>query len=250
MHFVGVIPARFNSSRFPGKPLVEIAGRPLIQWVYSRVSRTQLIDQVLVATDDERIASTVRGFGGEVRITDPDHASGTDRVAEVAKDLSADVILNIQGDEPTISEKTIEGLCRPFSDPAVEVATARFEITGSPEVENPNINKVVTRDDGRALYFSRSVIPFPRGRGGRHYKHIGIYAYRRDFLLRLPELKPSMLEEAEALEQLRFLENGIEILVVDAVEDSLGVDTPEDVERVRPLLENFDDQPLKLWLEE
>ncbi len=239
MRFVGVVPARFASTRLPGKPLLEIAGKPLIQWVYEAASQATCLEQILVATDDERICRTVLDFGGQALMTRSDHQSGTDRVAEVAACIDADVFVNVQGDEPLMPASTIEAVCRPFaSNPDVEVSTARIRISDPEEARKPQVVKVVTDAAGRALYFSRSLIPFARREPATWYKHIGIYAYRRPFLLGLRDMKPSPLETTECLEQLRFLENGHVIEVVEVTEDSLGIDTPEDLERVRPLLQN------------
>jgi 3-deoxy-manno-octulosonate cytidylyltransferase (CMP-KDO synthetase) len=239
MRFVGVVPARFASTRLPGKPLLEIAGKPLIQWVYEAASRATCLERVVVATDDERIFRTVLDFGGQAMMTRADHQSGTDRVAEVAACVDADVFVNVQGDEPLMAAGTIEAVCRPFAlDPTLQVSTARIRIADPEEARKPQVVKVVTDATGRALYFSRSLIPFPRREPATWYKHIGIYAYRKSFLMALRDLNPSSLETAECLEQLKFLENGHVIEVVEVTEDSLGIDTPEDLERVRPLLQN------------
>jgi len=239
MRFVGVVPARFASTRLPGKPLLRIAGKPLIQWVYESASQASCLERVLVATDDERIYRTVFEFGGEAVMTAADHQSGTDRVAEVAAGLQADVFVNVQGDEPLIAATTIDSVCRPFlSNPALQVATAKIPLRDPEEAAKPQVVKVVTDAAGKAMYFSRSLIPFPRREPAHWYKHIGIYAYRREFLLSLGNLKQSVLETTECLEQLRFLENGVSIGVVEVSEESIGIDTPEDVDRVRPLLEN------------
>jgi len=239
MRFVGVVPARFASTRLPGKPLLQIAGKPLIQWVYEAASQASCLDRVVVATDDERIFRTVVGFGGQAMMTRADHQSGTDRVAEVAACIEADVFVNVQGDEPLMAASTIEAVCRPFTlNPALEISTARIRIADAEEASKPQVVKVVTGAAGRALYFSRSLIPFPRREPATWYKHIGIYAYRRQFLLALRDLKPSPLETTECLEQLRFLENGHVIEVVEVTEDSLGIDTPEELVRVTPLLQN------------
>lgn len=239
MRFIGVIPARFHSKRLPGKPLLRLAGRPLIEWVYRRAVESEKLAEVIVATDDERIQKAVRRFGGRVEMTSPVHASGTDRVAEVASRMSGDVFVNIQGDEPLMSRRTIDAVCRPFEQAQdLAVTTARIRITDGRQIESPHVNKVVVDCNGRALYFSRSVIPHPRNAPVRYFKHLGIYGYRRDSLLSLASLQPSELEQAEGLEQLRFLENGIPIYVVEVDEDSIGVDTREDLDRVIPLLQN------------
>jgi 3-deoxy-manno-octulosonate cytidylyltransferase (CMP-KDO synthetase) len=239
MRFIGVIPARFDSTRFPGKPLVEISGKPLVQWVYERACQAQSLQEVWVATDDERIQRTVHSFGGRAVMTAKSHRSGTERVVEVAAATQAEVFINIQGDEPLIAPSTIEAVCGLFrTDVTLQVATARIPMRLPEEAADPNVVKVVTDHAGRALYFSRSPIPYPRRGPASFHKHIGIYGYRRSLLLRLDDLRPSRLEDAECLEQLRFLENGISIAVATVSEDSIGVDTPEDLERVRPLLEN------------
>lgn len=211
----------------------------MIQWVYDRVTQASGLEEVLVATEDERVLQAVEEFGGRALMTRPDHLSGLDRVAEVAETVQGDVFVNVQGDEPLIAAETIEKVCVPFQENArVQVTTARVQITDAEEINNPHVVKVVTNEQGRALYFSRSPIPYLRNEPGTVYKHLGIYGYRREFLRMLPKLRPSKLEEIEALEQLRLLENGIPIQVVEVAQDSLGVDTLEDLDRVRPLLEN------------
>ncbi len=239
MHFIGVIPARYQSTRLPGKALIEIAGKPLIQWVYDRARRASRLDDLVVATDDQRILKTVEEFGGKAVMTRGDHASGTDRVAELAESLEADVFVNIQGDEPLISCQTIDDVCNPFErDGDAQVTTARIKITDPNQIKSPNVVKVVVDSQGHALYFSRSPIPCAQRRAATLYKHVGIYAYRRQFLQSLSQLEPSELEEIEGLEQLRFLANGVSIRVVEVAEDSPHVDTQEDLLRVTPLLEN------------
>lgn len=232
---IGIIPARFGSTRFPGKALADIHGKPMIQHVYERARQAKEIERVIVATDDERICQAVMSFGGEVVMTSADHVSGTDRVAEVAKSLPVEVVVNIQGDEPLIKSEMIDEAVRPMVDnPRLEIITLKKEITHESELNNPNVVKVVTNETGFALYFSRSLIPYPRKKeGARFYKHIGLYVYRKDILLRLTRLSPSSLEKTEGLEQLRALENGIPIKVVRTEHDSWGVDTEEDLERVR-----------------
>lgn len=239
MRFIGVIPARYHSTRFPGKALIEIAGKPLIQWVYDRAIEARQLDDLLVATDDLRILRAVESFGGKAVMTRSDHPSGTDRVSEVAQTIEADVFVNIQGDQPLISPGTIERVCFPFERGIeVQVTTARVEIDSESEIQDPNVVKVVVDGEDRALYFSRSVIPYPRQGPARFFKHLGIYAYRRQFLQTLSQLEPSPLEKNECLEQLRFLENGVPIQVIEVSDDSPDVDTQEDISRVRPLLEN------------
>ena len=246
---LAIIPARYQSSRFPGKALAELAGKPLIEHVYRRTAACKVLDGVIVATDDTRIADVVRGFGGLVRITDAAHHSGTDRLAEVARTLDHDVIVNVQGDEPLIEPAMIEQALTPLlDDPTLVMSTVRRRLTQSAEAEDPNVVKVVVDRQGFALYFSRAVIPFVRRRAAFSqmaadddvqpvsFKHIGLYVYRRQFLLTLAGLSPTPLERAEALEQLRALEHGYRILAVETAYDSIGVDTPEDLERVRQLL--------------
>lgn len=234
-----MIPARLKSSRLPGKPLIDIAGKTLIEWVYERASQATRLADLWVATDDERVYEAVKGFDGKVMMTSPEHKSGTDRVAEVAARVPGEAFINIQGDEPLISPLTIDQVCAPFErDGEIQMTTARVKITDPEQSQSPHVVKVVSTAEGRALYFSRAAIPYPRRPPGCFYKHIGIYGYRRELLERLPELGPSRLEEIERLEQLRFLENGVAIQVVEVAEDSIGVDTPEDVRRVIPLLEN------------
>lgn len=239
MRFIGVIPSRYASSRLPGKALIPIAGKPLVRWVYERARLAHRLSDLLVATDDRRIVEVVQSFGGKALLTDAGHISGSDRVAEVAQTVRADVYLNIQGDEPLISPHTIDAVCAAFDgDGEIQVATARVAIASSEAVHSPHVVKVVADSRGFALYFSRAPVPYNRTGSAAYFKHLGIYGYRRAFLQALKRLPPSVLERTEGLEQLRFLENGIPIRLVTVAEDSLGVDTPEDVERVRPLLEN------------
>jgi 3-deoxy-manno-octulosonate cytidylyltransferase (CMP-KDO synthetase) len=199
------------------------------------------LDDVIVATDDLRVVSEVQGFGGGAMLTRSDHMSGTDRVAEVASRVAGDVFINIQGDEPLISAATIDAVCEPFSNrPEAKVTTARVRLADPVQIQSPHVVKVVADSCGRALYFSRSPIPYPRRAPVDYFKHVGIYGYRREVLEALSSLTPSRLEQAESLEQLRFLENGVPIYVVEVEEDSVGIDTPEDIVRVTPLLENVD----------
>ncbi len=211
----------------------------MIQCVYERVTRTTLAGRVVIATDDERIFEEGRRFGAEVAMTRPDHPSGTDRVAEVAAACNADIIVNVQGDEPLIDPAAIDAAIRPLLDAgAPPMGTLQKQIVTPGELLNPNVVKVVTNLAGNALYFSRSRIPFARDGGPAvHFKHIGLYVYRRDFLLRYPGLPVGPLEKLEKLEQLRALENGYAIRVVETDYESIGVDTPEDLERVRRLLD-------------
>ena len=205
----------------------------MVEHVYRRVATARGVDAVIVATDDERIADAVRRFGGVVRMTSPSHHTGTDRIAEIVPDLRCDIVLNVQGDLPLIEPGKIEEVLRPlFSDPTLEMSTLRKAITDASDYANPNVVKVVVNRDGDALYFSRSAIPFIRG-SGTTYKHIGLYAYRCPFLLTFAGLPQTPLEIAESLEQLRALEHGFRIRVVETYFESIEVDTPEDLARVR-----------------
>lgn len=237
MKVVAILPARYGSTRFPGKPLVDIAGKPMIQHVYERTAQTSSVDRVIVATDDERIRAAVEAFDGEVEMTRSDHPSGTDRLAEVAARIDADLIVNVQGDEPLIDPVMIESAVAPLlSDPGIEMGTLMTRITDLEEYVNPNVVKVVYDQSGFALYFSRSSIPHGRDLAGSElpeaYKHIGLYVYRRDFLLKYPKLPETPLEQLEKLEQLRAIEHGHRIRIVETDRQSIGVDVPADVERV------------------
>jgi len=233
-----VIPARYASTRLPGKPLVKIDGRPMIWYVWENARKSLLASRIVVATDDLRIVEAVRGFGGEATMTSPDCASGTDRVAETARSLAEEVIVNLQGDEPMMHPSVIDAVAAPLlSDPAVSMTTAALPREDPGEFLSPSVVKVVTDVRGDALYFSRSPIPHYRDAGtGRYRKHLGIYGYRKDFLFTVAALPPAALEEAERLEQLRVLQNGYRIRVVDVEFDSIGVDTPEDLSAVRERL--------------
>jgi 3-deoxy-manno-octulosonate cytidylyltransferase (CMP-KDO synthetase) len=237
---VGAIPARYGSTRLPGKPLLPIAGRPMIEHVYERVARARGIDRVVVLTDDERIARAVEAFGGSWEMTPEDCASGTDRIAWAVRQWKEDevaAVVNIQGDEPLIDPEVVSLLARHLADnPQDPLVTLAAEARPD-ELDNPNAVKVVLSLTGHALYFSRSRIPYPRSAGGfQPLKHIGIYGYQRAALLRLAELEPTPLERSESLEQLRALENGIPMRVLRVGEASPGVDTQEDLERVERLL--------------
>ena len=238
MEVFAFIPARYASTRFEGKPLALIDGRTMTEHVYSRVKEARLVKSVAVATDDERIAEAVRGFGGTVVMTSADCLTGTERVAEAVELASLDdddIVVNVQGDEPLIEPELIDATVQPLlDDRALVMSTARTLIKDSEELGNPNVVKVTTDINGRALYFSRSVIPFDRdGGSAKIYKHIGIYVYRAAFLKKLADLKPTPLESVEHLEQLRVLENGFDIHVIDTDYHPLSVDTPEDLEVVR-----------------
>lgn len=235
---LGVVPARYASSRFPGKALAVLAGKPMIQHVYERACQSRYLSEVIIATDDERIFAASRRFGAPVRMTRPEHPSGTDRVAEVASVDKAAIVVNIQGDEPLIDAAAIDAATLSLiQDAEIPMGTLKKRIEDPREVANPNVVKVVTDLAGNAVYFSRSPIPYVRDEITVYYKHIGLYVYRRDFLLAYSNLPIGPLEQAERLEQLRALENGHAIRVVETEYDSLGVDTPDDLERVRALFE-------------
>ena len=238
MNVMCVIPARCGSTRLPGKPLLEIAGKPMIQHVVERVRQSAAPKRVIVATDDNRIVAAVEAFGGEAMLTATDHPTGTDRLAEVAAAFPAvDLVINVQGDEPLIPPQAIDALAAAFVDrPDLQMATLICELEDA-DAQNPAAVKVVASLDGHALYFSRSLIPYPRNPGShcRYYKHIGVYAYRRDFLLQYAKLPPTPLEQTESLEQLRALEHGFRIRLIETAFRSIGVDTPEDLQRVREI---------------
>jgi 3-deoxy-manno-octulosonate cytidylyltransferase (CMP-KDO synthetase) len=249
---VAIIPARFGSTRLPGKPLSDINGKPLIQLVHERARRARRVERVLVATDDERIARAVRSFGGEAVMTSPAHASGTDRLAEAAAAIDATVVVNVQGDEPMLDPEGVDAAVEALlDDAALPMATLSLPLTDVDEMLSASVVKVVTDARGDALYFSRSPIPHvrlaaagdPRAAAteavarGLARKHVGLYAYRRETLMRVAALPPSPLERAEGLEQLRALEAGVRIRVVERQGTSgVAVDTPQDLERVRALL--------------
>lgn len=245
MNFIGIIPARFQSTRFPGKPLVLLNGKPIVQWVYENAGKS--LDEVYVATDDERIFRTVEAFGGKAIFTSADHQSGTDRCAEAAKELTkkikVDVVVNIQGDEPFIRPEQIESLKECFNSPDTEIATLIKPISAVTEITNINRPKVVINHQQEAMYFSRSPIPFVRGcpqdewlGQNNFYSHIGMYAYRYDILLKLTKLPVGILEKAESLEQLRWLENGYRIKTAQTLFENIGIDTPEDLEYAEEML--------------
>lgn len=237
MKVLCVIPARYASTRLPGKPLKDIAGKPMICRVYDRASEAEKIAAAIVATDDERIYEAVRQHGGKAVMTRKDHPTGTDRLAEVAEKYpDVDLIINVQGDEPLIEPSLIDELAAAFEeDAALQMATVCTEIQDKEEQENPNNVKVVMDKNGYALYFSRSLMPYPRRAGTPVYKHIGIYAYKRDFLLRYAKMEETPLEHAESLEQLRALENGYRIKVIKTPYRFVGVDTEEDLAKVNEI---------------
>jgi 3-deoxy-manno-octulosonate cytidylyltransferase (CMP-KDO synthetase) len=243
MRILGIIPARYASTRFPGKPLARIAGKPLIQHVVERCQQAKSLAEVIVATDDTRIWEVAQNFC-RAEMTAANHASGSDRIAEVAANCQCDAVVNIQGDEPLIDPSVVDAVAGALDH--AEMSTAATPIQDPAEYDNPNVVKVVVNADGQALYFSRRTIPYLRDAASGSVseqlaafpflKHLGIYGYRRDALLRLVELPVSALEQAEKLEQLRALENGIAIAVVNVSYDSVGVDVPADVKRVERLL--------------
>ena len=237
MKVLCVIPARYASTRLPGKPLLDIAGKPMVVRVYERASQAARVSDTLVATDDERIRAAVERSGGKAMLTRADHPTGTDRLAEVAAAFpDVDLIVNVQGDEPLIEPALIDELIAQFEgEPELAMATVKTEIEDEAERANPNNVKVVCDKEGYALYFSRSLLPYPRKGGCPVYKHIGIYAYRRDFLLAYAKMQPTPLEQAESLEQLRALENGYRIKVVETKARFVGVDTAEDLAKVNEI---------------
>lgn len=235
-----LIPARWDSSRFPGKPLHLIAGKPLVQHVWERCREAEGLSGIVIATDDERIAETARGFGADICMTAADHPSGTDRIAEAAEQLpDATHVINVQGDEPMIDPALIAKLAEKLAEsPEIEMITAANEISNDEDLQNPNVVKVVMNQRGEALYFSRSVIPYQRQSvpGFKHYRHKGIYGFTREFLLKFVRWAPSPLELTEQLEQLRALDNGARIHVVLTDDDSIGVDVPEQADIVSNLI--------------
>ncbi len=236
-----VIPARYASVRFPGKPLAPIAGKPMIQHVVERVRLATHPVEIVVATEDERIQKAAESFGASAILTRADHKTGTDRVAEVAAHIPAAIYINVQGDEPLIDAGTIDRVIEAMlEDESIQLATPCSGITSQPDIMDPNVVKVVLDFDGDALYFSRAPIPWVRDTGmkvaARHLKHIGLYGYRRDTLLEFPTLPPGELERVEQLEQLRWMENGFKIRVVETEYDAVSVDVPADVAKVEKIL--------------
>jgi len=255
MKIVAVIPARYGSTRFEGKPLADILGKPMIQHVYEGVCQSKLIDEVIVATDDQRILEAVQQFNGKGVMTSPDHFTGTDRAAEVSRKLRAEIVVNVQGDEPLIKGSFIDKAIRPLlDDDTILMSTLMTRIEEVRDWLNPHIVKVVADKKGFALYFSRSPIPFPRdlnveklhsspfgkkeGLPKQVFKHIGVYGYRRKFLLQYSKMKPTPLEKLEKLEQLRALENGYRIKITPVNYQPICVDTPEDIQKVVSFLSN------------
>ena len=242
---LAVIPARFGSTRFPGKIIARLGGKPLVAHTYARTCQAELVSEAIVATEDERVLNALVPLGIPTVMTRPDHPSGTDRIAEVAADSDADIIVNVQGDEPLIDPKTVDAAVKPLlDDPALPMATVKHLLSDPRDIEDPNIVKVVCGANGRALYFSRCPIPFIRDAADRaranqcYWQHVGLYVYRRDFLIEYAKWAQTPLEQLERLEQLRVLENGYPIAVVETKSKSIGVDTPEDLERAREIIES------------
>ncbi len=239
MKIIGVIPARWASTRFEGKVLADIAGKPMLQHVWERVSQSKLLDEVIIACDNDNVKMVAEDFGAKVVLTSKEHTCGTDRIAEVVNSIDVEIVLNIQGDEPLIDSKSIDDLIAAISeDKSCNMATMIRPMTDVKEIENPNIVKVITDAKGNAIYFSRAKIPYERDeRKAVFYKHFGIYAFRKKFLFQFRDLPRGKLEEIEKLEQLRVIENGYKIKTVIAQNDSIGVDTPEDLKKIEKLFE-------------
>ncbi|HAF61176.1 MAG TPA: 3-deoxy-manno-octulosonate cytidylyltransferase [Anaerolineaceae bacterium] len=240
MFVLGIIPARYGSSRLEGKPLKDICGKPMIQHVYERVLQSTLLDEIIVATDDERIVAAVKQFGGKAQMTSIDHKNGTDRIAEVAKDIPADIVVNIQGDEPLIDPRMIDEAIQPMTtDMELKACTLCRPILSEDDVTSPHVVKTLFDLQGNALIFSRAPIPYPRNRElYQAYEHIGVYVYRKDFLMQYIKMPQTPLEITESLEQLRIIENGIRmrVVVVTVPYEGLSVDTQEDLDRVRAII--------------
>lgn len=236
MKVIGIIPARYNSTRLPGKPLKDICGLPMIQHVYKRASEAKLLDRVIVATDDNRIIDVVRSFGGEAMLTSVEHNSGSDRIAEIAKNIDCDIIVNIQGDEPLIMPEIIDEITNELvTNTELVMATGSYRIFGDILYNNPNVVKVVCDENSNAMFFSRSLIPYPRNKESfEAYEHIGIYAYRKDFLMKYITFEDTPLSKTESLEQLKVMEKGYKIRVVRTKfnYNALSVDTQEDLDMV------------------
>jgi len=238
---VAVIPARYSSTRLPGKPLVSLAGRPMIQYVVERARQAQTVERVIVATDDQRIVDAVRGFDGEAMMTRGDHRTGTERVAEVAAREEGDVFVNVQGDEPLIDPVSIDtAVGALLEEPAAQIATVATPVRHAGDIMDPNVVKTVLDFDGNALYFSRAPIPWVRDTQAKvhvkYWKHLGLYVFQREALLEYPTLPLGELERVEQLEQLRWMENGWKIRVAEVAHDAVSVDVPEDVARVERLM--------------
>lgn len=236
-----MIPARYGATRFPAKLMQDLCGEPVIVHTYERVADTRLFDEVYVVTDDDRIEKAIREVGGKVIRSKKEHNSGSDRLAEASRDLDVDIIVNVQGDEPFTDKENLQKVIDIFAKDltkSIAVASLMERITDPDDIANPNNVKVVVNKFGEALYFSRNIIPFPRDPNTKvsYYKHIGIYAYRKEALQQFTELPPSLLEETEKLEQLRYLENGFKIRLALTDIPTIGIDTPEDLERARKRL--------------
>jgi 3-deoxy-manno-octulosonate cytidylyltransferase (CMP-KDO synthetase) len=234
-----VIPARFAATRLPGKPLRIIAGKTMIQHVYEKAAAVKEADFAIVATDHQGIYDTVKSFGGQVIMTSPNHQTGTDRIAEVAKQIKCDIIVNVQGDEPLIKSETIALCAKPLiNNPKEVMATLKHKLFSKEEINNPNFVKVIADKNDYAIYFSRFAIPFTRNECGyQWYKHIGIYAYRKDFLLEYAQMAQTPLEKSESLEQLRAIENGYRIKILETEDIPVGIDTEDDLKKVQSILE-------------
>ncbi|MCQ2297013.1 MAG: 3-deoxy-manno-octulosonate cytidylyltransferase [Bacteroidales bacterium] len=241
MKTIAIIPARYASTRFPGKPLAMLGGKPMIQWACERVSAMPELEAAIVATDDQRIYDAVMAFGGRVMMTSPNHKSGTDRCGEVLAKLESqgeryDVVINVQGDEPFVEPSQLRSLIAAFDDPQVEIASLKKAVADEATLLSPNAVKVVTANTGMALYFSRFTVPYQRGvdqqewmRRHTYFKHVGIYAFRAEVLPQLVKLPQGELEKCESLEQLRWLENGYRIKMIETSIENVGIDTPEDL---------------------
>ena len=238
MKIIGIIPARYASSRFPGKPLIDLKGKSMIERVYKGAEKSQKLSRIIVATDDERIVDEVNRFGGEVMMTSPNHLNGTDRCSEVINTIDCDVVVNIQGDEPLIDFRQLDALCSAFEETSVEIATLGIKGVSEEERNNPNRIKIVLNQKGDAMYFSRSAIPSTAHADTTvltdfdFYRHIGVYAFRAKTLKELPLLRPTAIEKVESLEQLRWLYYGYSIRVVPTTIETPNIDTPEDVKKV------------------
>ena len=242
-HVIGVIPARYGSTRFEGKVLANIAGKPMIQWVYQQANKSKTLNELFVATDDLRVKSCVEGFSGKAVMTGPHHQSGTDRIAEAVAKLPADIVVNIQGDQPLLDPVMIDEAVQPLIDnPAIPMSTIKTEIKAE-DFHDPAVVKVVVDEQGFALFFSRSLIPYPRNQINlRVFEHVGLYVYRKDFLLTYSKWEQGYLEKIESLEQLRVLEKGYKILVVETQSDraaGVSVDVPADVAKVERLIQEM-----------
>ncbi|MGB0915217.1 MAG: 3-deoxy-manno-octulosonate cytidylyltransferase [Crocinitomicaceae bacterium] len=238
MKIIGVIPARYASSRFPGKPLIDLKGKSMIQRVYEGAVKSEMLSEVIVATDDQRIYDEVNRFGGKVQMTSENHTTGTDRCGEVADNINADIIINIQGDEPLVDYRQLDQLCAAFEDETVGIATLGIKGVSAEEQNNSNRIKIVLDKQNNALYFSRSPIPNTANANldavnqFDFYRHIGLYAYRKETLMELVNLEKTLLEQVESLEQLRWLYNGYGIRVVETTIETPNIDVPEDIEKV------------------